>query len=141
MTDASPVLLVTTVPLDRDALESLVVSAELGDADVRVLSPSVNESAIAYWVSDPDEAIQEAEHAARATASALRAAPDPNVVAADVGDSDPLTAIEDALAQSPAARIVVARRTGDDARYREDRLAPAALERRFGLPVAEVAIG
>jgi hypothetical protein len=40
---------------------------------VLVVSPAVNESPVAFWMSDSDEAIAEAESAAQRTAEALAA--------------------------------------------------------------------
>jgi hypothetical protein len=56
---------------------------------------------------------------------------------ATAGDSEPLLALQDALATFPADRVVVFVRDEDAARYREDDVIGEA-ERRFGVPVTEV---
>ncbi len=126
--------------LTTDPVDAAEVRAALGDEDVEgsevlVVSPAVNESALAFWVSDSDEAIADAESVARTTADALagRGAQ----VGVTTGESEPLVALQDALATFPADRILVFVRDGDAARYREDDVVGEA-ERRFGVPVTEV---
>ncbi len=128
------VLLVTAVPLDGDDIARVLRENDLERASVRVLAPSINDSALAYWVSDADEAIAEAAVAASATAGAVDRVTGANVSAA-VGDSDPLTAIGDALTGFPADRIVTVHREGEAAGYHEERLQPDVIQRAFGLPV------
>jgi hypothetical protein len=95
----------------------------------------VNESAVAFWMSDSDEAIEEAESTAEQTAAELR---DRGATArATTGESEPLLALQDALATFPADRVLVFVRDEDAARYREDDVIGEA-ERRFGVPVTEV---
>jgi hypothetical protein len=131
---AGSVLLVTTVPLEGEDAQRILAGADLAGRSVRVLAPSVNDSRLAFWVSDPDEAIAEAQDAASATAAEIDRS-DARLDGVQAGESDPLLAIRDALDDEPADEIVVAYRTGEDAAYREDRLEPASLEREFGLPV------
>ena len=131
----SRVLLVTSVPLDADAVSRVLADTDVPGGEVLVLAPSLNESRVAFWVSDADEAIEEARTVAAQTAQAAEEADVETDVAAAVGDSDPLLAIGDALSEFPADQIVTVYRGGDDARYQEDRLEPAELEREFGLPV------
>lgn len=131
----SRVLLVTSVPLDAAAVSRVLADTDVPGGEVLVLAPSLNESRVAFWVSDADEAIEEARTVAAQTAQAAEEADVETDVAAAVGDSDPLLAIGDALSEFPADQIVTVYRGGDDARYQEDRLEPATLEREFGLPV------
>lgn len=131
----SRVLLVTTVPLDADDVSRVLAESDVPGGEVLVLAPSLNASRVAFWVSDADEAIEDARDVAGRTAAAAAESADETDVDAAVGDSDPLVAIGDALTDFPADRIVTVFRSGDDARYREEHLAPAELEREFGLPV------
>ena len=131
----SRVLLVTSVPLDAEAVSRVLAETDVPGGEVLVLAPSLNESRVAFWVSDADEAIEEARTVAAQTAQATEEAEAETDVGATVGDSDPLLAIGDALSEFPADQIVTVYRSGDDARYREDQLEPAELEREFGLPV------
>ena len=117
--------------VDPDTLRE-IVGDEIDDARVLVVSPAVNESPLAFWMSDADEAIEDAEQAGGETAVALR---DEGVAAnSTTGESEPLLALQDALATFPADRIVILVRDGDDQRYREDDVCGEA-QRRFDVPV------
>ena len=109
---------------------------DIEGAEVLVVSPAVNESPVAFWVSDADEAIADAESAAERTAAQLRERG--AQARGTAGDSEPLMALQDALATYPADRVLVFVRSEDRARYREDDVLGEA-ERRFGVPVTEIA--
>jgi hypothetical protein len=129
-------LVLATDPVDADDVRSALPEEDLQGAEVLVVSPAVNESPVAFWVSDADEAIAEAESAAEQTAAQLRERG--AQARATTGDSEPLMAMQDALATYPADRVVVFVRSEDRARYREDDVLGEAQE-RFGVPVIEVA--
>ncbi|WP_205697146.1 hypothetical protein [Conexibacter sp. SYSU D00693] len=128
-------LVVATDPVEADDVRS-AVDDDLDGAEVLVVSPAVHESAVAFWMSDSDQAIEDAEQAARKTAEALR---DAGASArSETGEADPLLALQDALATYPADRVLVFARGDEEAqRYREDELAEEA-QRRFSVPVAVV---
>ena len=129
-------LVLATDPVDADRLRGALSEDDLEGAEVLVVSPAVNESAVAFWMSDSDEAIAEAESTSERTAAALRESG--ARARATTGESEPLLALQDALATFPADRVVVFVRDEDAARYREDDMIGEA-ERRFGVPVTEVA--
>jgi nucleotide-binding universal stress UspA family protein len=105
---------------------------------VLVISPATNQSPLAFWVSDADEAIAEAEEAQEETVERLE---EEGVDAAgDTGESEPAVAIQDALATFPADRIVVFVHPEGDRDYREDMDLRDA-EGRFGVPVTFAEIG
>src|ERR671939_223268 len=86
-----------------------MLRAAMGDevrgAEVLVISPATTRSKVAFWVSDSDEAIAEAETAQQETVERLE---EEGVDAAgDTGESEPAVAIQDALATFPADRIVI----------------------------------
>jgi hypothetical protein len=118
--------------VDADAVRSALPGEDLEDAEVLVVSPALNQSGLRFWMSDADAAIEEAEGAANETADALRG--DAQSVRATTGESEPLLALQDALATFPADRVLVFR--GDGSAYREEDLADA--ESRFGVPVTMV---
>jgi len=127
------VLVMAPAPVDADAVRA-ALDEDLEDAKILYVSPALNESAVAFWVSDADEAIGEAAERAEQTEQALRAE---GLRATGVtGESEPLLALQDALATFPAERVVVFVRDEDAARYREDDVAGEA-QRRFGVPVTE----
>jgi hypothetical protein len=129
------VLVLATDPVGADDVRGALTGEDLAQTEVLVVSPAVNESPVAFWVSDSDEAIAEAESVAWATADALR---DRAARAtATTGDSEPLVALQDALATFPADRILVFARDEEHARYREDDTLTEA-EQRFGVPVTVV---
>jgi hypothetical protein len=124
-------LVVTPEPVDANLLRS-ALGEEVEGAEVLVISPATNQSKVAFWVSDPDAAIAEADAAQEETVERLE---EEGIDAAgDTGESEPDVAIQDALATFPADRIVVF--THPDPDYREDR----ALEERFGIPVTHALI-
>jgi hypothetical protein len=128
-------LVVTPEPIDADMLRA-TLGDEVEGAEVLVISPATNQSKVAFWVSDPDEAIAEAEAAQEETVERLEEA---GVDAAgDTGESEPAVAIQDALATFPADRIVVF--SHPDLDYREDQGLDDA-EARFGVPVTHAQIG
>jgi hypothetical protein len=86
-------------------------------------------------MSDSDAATADAQSTAERTAAQLRERG--AHVRATTGESEPLLALQDALATFQADRVVVFVRDEDAARYREDDVVGEA-ERRFGVPVTEV---
>jgi len=128
-------LVVTPEPVDANLLRS-TLGDEVEGAEVLVVSPATNRSKLAFWVSDPDEAIHEAEVAQGETVERLE---EEGVDAAgDTGESEPAVAIQDALATFPADRIVVFSHAGEKD-YREDAGLQDA-EERFGVPVTHAEI-
>lgn len=125
--------------LAPEAVDAGLLRRELGDeiegAEVRVIAPALNESPLAFWMSDSDEAIAEAQQAAAGTG---RAAEEAGAEHAETGtgESEPLTALQDALATFEADRVAVFVHPRDEQRYREDQLCEAVQE-RFGVRVSQ----
>jgi hypothetical protein len=115
-------LVVTPEPIDA-ALLRATLGEDVKGAEVLVLSPASNQSKLAFWVSDSDEAITEATTAETDT----------------VGESDPAQAIDDALATFAADRIVIFSHPEGDRDYREDE-SLADAETRWNLPVTHALI-
>jgi nucleotide-binding universal stress UspA family protein len=128
-------LVVTPEPVDAALLRSVLGSSVEG-AEVMVISPATSRSKVAFWVSDADEAIEEAETAQEETVERLE---EEGIDAAgDTGEGDPAVAIQDTLATFPADRIVIFSHPGGERDYREDALDDA--ESRFGIPVTRAEI-
>jgi hypothetical protein len=129
-------LVLTPEPIDADLLR-----ATLGDdvegAEVLVISPATNSSPLAFWVSDADDAIREAETAQVDTVERLEEAG--LDAAGDTGESEPAVAIQDALATFAADRIVVFSHPESERDYREDD-GLAEAEQRFGVPLTHAVI-
>jgi hypothetical protein len=125
-------LVLAPEPVDADTVRSALGDEDVEGARVLVVSPAVNDSPVAFWMSDADEAIEEAEEAESATVSSLR---EEGVAASGTtGEGEPLMALQDALATFPADRILVFVRSEDERGYREDDLCGEA-QRRFDVPV------
>ena len=131
-------LVVTTVPAGGDLLRERV-RAHTGaeDAEVRVVAPASDVSPLEWLASDEDEAREEA--AAKADESARAVAPEARVTDAEVGDTDPVQAIEDALREFPADELLVVTRPGDEAGWLEKGAAREAFE-RFDVPVTHLVV-
>jgi hypothetical protein len=127
-------LVVTPEPIDAGDLRG-ALGDQVRGAEVLVLSPATNQSKLAFWVSDSDDAIAEATEAER---ESVRALEDEDVeVAGEVGESDPGQAIQDALATFAADRIVSFSHPEGDRDYREDE---ALSEARWNIPVTHAVI-
>jgi len=125
------ILVLAPDPVDADRLKE-IVGDDIDDARVLVVSPALNESPLAFWVSDSDEAIEDAEQAAGETAVGLR---EEGIAAnSTTGESEPLLALQDAMATFPADRIVILVREGEDQRYHEDDVC-GQMQKRFDVPV------
>jgi hypothetical protein len=101
------------------------------DAEVYVVAPALEDSAVRFWVSDVDAAIERARQVQQQAVAELR---DSGVAAAGtVGEAEPLQAAQDALAVFPADRVLVLTHDDDERAYREDEL--DAARERLGVPV------
>jgi hypothetical protein len=130
-------LVLTPEPVDADLIRA-TLGAEAEGAEVLVVSPATNQSKLAFWVSDSDQAIAHAEDAEEETVERLE---ESGIDAAgDTGESEPAVALQDALATFPADRILVFSHPAGDRDYREDD-GIAEVERRFGIPVTHAEIG
>jgi hypothetical protein len=109
--------------VDAATVRSALPGEDLEGAEVLVVSPAEETNPIKFIVSDVDDAIAEAEDTAGATAGELRG--EGAHARTETGESDPLLAIQDALAQFPADRILV---------FGDDEAAQLARE-RFDVPV------
>jgi len=129
------VLVLASEPISADELRAALGHSgepDLEDTEVRIVAPALHASALQFWISDADEAISKADAVWRDSVAKLGAA---GVDAqGDTGESDPMIAVEDALANFDADRIVVFTHPESEQRYRED-IDEAELEERFGRPV------
>jgi hypothetical protein len=129
-------LVVTPEPIDAAFLRN-ALGDEVRGAEVLVVSPATHESKLAFWVSDADDAIEEAETAQVDTVERLE---EEGVDAAGrTGESEPAQAIDDALATFAADRIVIFSHPEGDRDYREDE-ALADAESRWNVPVTHALI-
>ncbi len=130
-------LILTTAPVEGGRLREHV-RQHVGSADarVRVVAPASKVSPLKWILSDEDEARAEAVEAAEeATEAVSEVAP----AEAEAGDTDPVLAIQDALATFPADEILIETPRGSEATWLEKDTAGEALE-RFGLPVSHLVV-
>jgi hypothetical protein len=103
--------------------------------ELRVVVPAVKQSRLQWLTNADDDARRRAEDAAASIEDAA-----PAGVRAEAGDSDPLQAAEDALADFEADELVVVTRPDEEATWLEEGRA-ADIERRFpGLKVTRLAV-
>jgi hypothetical protein len=132
------VLVVTSEPITaRQLRDALGPGLEPTQAEVMVVAPALQESGFKFWLSDADDAITRADRVRRESITRLSDAGVP--ATGDTGESDPETAIEDALKTFDADRIVLFTHQGKDQRYRED-LDDAELAERFGRRVDHASV-
>lgn len=104
-------------PISADVLRSAVGEREADEAEVLVVAPALN-SKLRFWVSDPDPAIERAEQVAEESAGRMD---DEGIDAVgQTGESDPLLALQDALAMFDADTIVLCTHEGGERNWLED---------------------
>ncbi len=112
-------------PIDPQVLRSAVGDG-VEDAEVLVVAPALN-SKVRFWVSDPDPAIDRAEDVAKESVDRLEAE---GVEAhGETGESDPLLALQDALATFEAQDIVLVTHPGGELNWQEDGVADQVREK------------
>jgi hypothetical protein len=106
-------------------------------AEALVITPALAASRASHWASDVDEAIELARQRMELSLIALRAA---GVKArGEIGDSDPMVAIEDALGAFPADEIVISTHPPRRSRWLENGVVERARE-EIELPVTHVVV-
>jgi hypothetical protein len=131
-------LVLTSEPISAGQLRAAVGrDVDPTDAEVMVVAPALQPSPLKFWFSDADDAIGRAEEVRRETLDRLGSSGVP--ASGDTGESDPIEAVNDALATFPAERIVLFTHQASDRRYRED-VDVEELRERFGLPVDQATV-
>jgi uncharacterized membrane protein len=106
------------------------------DADVLVVCPALN-SRIRHWTSDEDRAREQAQERLERSLAALSEA---GVEArGEVGDDDPMQAIEDALRTFGADEIIISTHPPGRSNWLEKDVITRARE-RFDLPITHVVV-
>jgi hypothetical protein len=131
-------LVVATASADPELLRKQVQEhTGSSDAEVRIVAPASDISPLDWLANDEGEARDEAAGIAKSAEQAV--APEARAVETEVGDTDPVQAIEDALRQFPADEVIVVTQPGDEASWLEKDSAEAASE-RFGVPVTHLVV-
>jgi uncharacterized membrane protein len=131
------VLVVANETVAGRALRGEVVHRTSGtDADVLVVCPALN-SRIRHWTSDEDRAREQAHERLERSLAAL--AEEGVEARGEVGDDDPMQAIEDALRTFGADEIIISTHPPGRSNWLEKEVIVRARE-RFDLPITHVVV-
>jgi hypothetical protein len=129
------ILALVSEPVSTDALRS-ALGEGTEDAEVMVVAPALD-SRTRFWTSDNDEAIARAENVQKETVERLAA--DDVAAVGDTGESDPLLALQDALATFPADEVVIFTRSEEDQNWAEGDLVEQA-QNQFSVPIRHMEV-
>ncbi len=130
------ILALVSEPVSGDALKSAVGGDVAEHAEVLVVAPALDKS-WRFWLSDSDEAIGRAEAVQEETVDRMD---DMGIDAAgDTGESDPLLALQDALATYDADEIVLFTHPHGEKNWLEEGIVEQA-EERFSQPVRHILV-
>jgi hypothetical protein len=132
------VLVVATEELSGDELADLLSGRGTeAEGEIRVLAPAVTDSQLRHAFGDVDDAIEDAQERLERSLAHVR---DRGIaVSGRVGDSDPVIAIEDQLAEFAADEIVIVTRPESEAAWLEGDLFERA-RRKFEPPITHVTV-
>jgi len=128
-------LVVATASVPEAALRSSIQEHAGEDAETLVVAPASDISRLDWLTNAEDDARTEAAERADALAEAVPT----DDVESRVGDSDPLTAIEDALRTFPADEVIVVTAADEEAAWLEKGTGETALA-RLSLPVTHLVV-
>jgi hypothetical protein len=132
------ILVVANETLTGEALRQEIAHRIRGqEAEVLVVCPALNVSRIKHWVSDEDEARRQAQERLDSVVARLRR--DGVSVKGDIGDADPLQALEDALRLFPADEAIVSTHPHGRSLWLERGVVERARE-RFPIPITHVVV-
>jgi hypothetical protein len=130
------ILVVANETVAGTALREEIVHRAGGNADVLVVAPALN-SRLRHWTSDEDRARSEAQARLDASLAALAEA---GVAArGQVGDDDPLQAMDDALRTFGADEIIISTHPPGRSNWLERDVVQRARD-RFPLPISHVVV-
>jgi hypothetical protein len=135
--DRKKLLVVATAPVDPGPLRDAVREHAGDEAEIHVVAPASDVSPLQWLANDEDAAREKAAGVASEAAQTVE--PEAVRTEAEVGDTDPVQAIEDALRTFPADEVLVITRPDDDAGWLEQDSVEAARE-RFGVPVTRLTV-
>jgi hypothetical protein len=134
---ARRILVVANETLGGEALRAEIAHRMTGDrTEVRVVCPALN-TKIKHWISDEDDARRQARERLDSILGQLRAEGVP--AEGDIGDDDPVQAMEDALRLFPADEMIVSTHPYGRSNWLERGVVRRARE-RFELPVTHVVV-
>jgi hypothetical protein len=135
--DERRILVIANETVGGDALRNEIRSRSEGyNAEVLVVTPALN-SPVRHWTSDEDRARAEAQQ--RLEASLERLAQAGIGARGEVGDGDPLQAIEDALRTFGADEVIISTHPEGRSHWLERGVVSGARE-RFAVPITHVVV-
>jgi nucleotide-binding universal stress UspA family protein len=130
------ILVIANETVGGEALRSMIRDRAAGDREeVLVVAPALN-SPLRHWVSDEDPARAEAQQRVEASVQRLRDAGIEHI-RGEIGDSEPLQAIEDALRTFGADELIISTHPPGRSKWLERGIVEAARE-RFAVPITHV---
>ncbi len=131
------ILVIANETVGGDALRNEIRKRSEGyNAEVLVVTPALN-SPVRHWTSDEDQARAEAQQRLEASLERLgRAGIDAR---GEVGDGDPLQAIEDALRTFGADEVIISTHPEGRSHWLERGVVSGARE-RFAVPITHVVV-
>jgi nucleotide-binding universal stress UspA family protein len=131
------ILVVANETLHGEALRAEIGHRARGrESEVWVVCPALN-TKIKYWVSDEDEARHQAQQ--RLDAVLAQLAREGVQAQGEIGDSDPVQAVEDALRVFPADEVIISTHPHGRSNWLEQDVVGRARE-RFPLPITHVVV-
>ena len=127
----------------NETVQGAALLKEIGDrcrdrrCEVMVVTPALASSRASHWASDIDQAIELARQ--RMELSLIEIKRLGLKAKGEIGDSDPNTAIEDALRVFPADEIVISTHPPERSRWLEHGVVDKARE-RIDLPITHVVV-
>jgi nucleotide-binding universal stress UspA family protein len=135
--DRRRILVVANETLHGEALRAEIAHRSRGaESEVRVVCPALN-TKIKHWVSDEDNARRQAQERLDTVLAQLRR--QGLQVEGDIGDGDPVQAMEDALRVFPADEVIISTHPYGRSNWLERNVVERARE-RFALPVTHVVV-
>jgi hypothetical protein len=135
---AKKILALVSEAIDAGALRSALGGEDVEGAEVLVVAPAL-QSKRRFILADPDPAIERAEAVQTETVERLDEEGVDAATGAGAGDSDPLLAIQDALATFEADEIVLFTHADGQRNFLEEGLVDEATE-RFTPPVRHLIV-
>ena len=131
------VLVVANQTLSGRALRTEILGrSRQGRTELRVVCPALN-SKIKHWTNEEDQARVDARGRLEQLLSALRA--EGFEATGDIGDDDPVQAMEDALRLFPADEVIISTHPAGRSNWLEHDVVNRAQD-RFDLPVTHVVV-
>jgi hypothetical protein len=130
------VLVVANETLSGRALRAELSERSHGKTELRVVCPALN-SKIKHWTNEEDAARAHARERLDGLLAALRS--EGFIADGDIGDDDPVQAMEDALRRFPADEVVISTHPAGRSNWLEHDVVHRAQE-RFDIPVTHVVV-